>query len=452
MTRRRAAARAHRRTRWRVDAWLRSPLLLYECDQASHDRIAYLAPEAPIHGLRANQCATASSMRRPRVSRHSSRVSVESDAGEDLDLGALPERLRVDQEAVHVEEHTLDQDGRPGTSSCSSTLASCSSARERSGRPATGRLRVGGGERRGEAQRLLERARIDPREEPGQHRVAAADRIPNARGRWRDRARTLPCVHAPTSRGPSDTTPARACSNAFGKRRRFLAIDPHDIGLGVPSGEQGCAARVERDAHVAVVCDANQRRIHVDGQSRRQAAAEREPSRSFERAGDRGNERVRRFAVGLDAGAVELRCCAGSLLDDLEARARLARSAHDDRVEPRVREIAVDLRAGCAAHDHHGADRDAQRREHARDVDALAARLPAACAREMACSRAQLRDEAGPIDGGIRRDGHDSLHADAKGTQGLTPGDRFAVGRIRPRKGTDACDPSFLPSASCWRC
>ena len=35
-------------------------------------------------------------------------VEMDPDAGEDLDLGLLPERLGIDQQTVHVEDDRLD--------------------------------------------------------------------------------------------------------------------------------------------------------------------------------------------------------------------------------------------------------------------------------------------------------------------------------------------------------
>jgi hypothetical protein len=123
------------------------------------------------------------------------------------------------------------------------------------------------------------------------------------------------------------------------------------------------------------------------------------------------DERFGGRCVRLHPDAVQLRRGTRSLLDDLETRARLAVRPHRDGRELRALEVAFDLGSRLTADDHHGADGHPERGEYARDVHALAAGLPVACLREMARADAQLRDEAGPIDCRIRRDGHHALHA-----------------------------------------
>ena len=136
---------------------------------------------------------------------------------------------------------------------------------------------------------------------------------------------------------------------------------------------------------------------------------------------------------------VDLGLLARGGVDHRGVGARLLADAHEVREHGELGELLDDARAGRAARE---AGRDhglPERLEHARDVDALAARHLGLLDRAVAAAEAEVRDRERLVDRRVERDGDDHAASGSPPREPRRP--------LEPRRRTRA-SPTVPPSAS----
>src|SRR4051794_39518895 len=179
------------------------------------------------------------------------------------------------------------------------------------------------------------------------------------------------------------------------------------VRLGAHGAAQRVAVGVDHGGDVQAPQLADQEGVDVVVDVARQRAREHAHARALGQVEELVDEELDLVRRDLRALLVDLGLLARGGIDHRGVRARLLADPHEVAEHRELRELVDDAGAGRAAREARGDHGRAERLEHPRDVDALAARHRRLLDGAMAPSEPEVRHGERLVDGRVERDGDD---------------------------------------------
>ena len=195
------------------------------------------------------------------------------------------------------------------------------------------------------------------------------------------------------------------------------------VRLGAHGAAQRVAVGVDQRGDAEPPQLADQPRVDVDVDLARERAREHAHRRALGEVEQLVDEQLGLLLGDLRAALVDLGLLAGRRVDHRRVGARLLADAHEVAEHGQLRELVDDPRAGRAAREAGGDHRRAERLEHARDVDALAARHRRLLHRAVAAPEPEVRHGERLVDGRVEGDRDDhAVRASSRARLGAVRG------------------------------